>query len=44
MSILRVLACVAFIVTLAYVGVSWAVAGVGLCICAAIALVLVCSV
>jgi hypothetical protein len=44
MNILRVLACVAFIVTLAYVGVSWAVAGVGLCICAAIALVLVCSV
>jgi hypothetical protein len=44
MSMLRVLACVALIVTLAYVGVSWAVAGVGLCVCAAIALFWVCSV
>jgi hypothetical protein len=44
MKVLRVLACVAFIITLAYIGVSWAVAGVGLRVCAAIALVLVCSV
>jgi hypothetical protein len=43
MRVLRVLACVAFIVTLAYIGVSWAVAEVGLCVFAAIVLALVCS-
>lgn len=32
----------ALIVALGYVGVPWAAAGVGLCLCAAIALVLVC--
>jgi hypothetical protein len=38
----HVCAGLALIVALGYVGVSWAAAGVGLCLFAAIALVLVC--
>ncbi len=38
----HVFACVALIVTLGYIGVSWAVAGAVLCVFATIALVLVC--
>jgi hypothetical protein len=40
MSALYLLACVALIVTLGYIGVSWAVAGAGLCVLATIALCL----
>jgi|307.fasta_scaffold286895_2 hypothetical protein len=42
MKAMRVLACLGFIVALGYFGVSWAVAGVGLCVFATIALVLIC--
>ncbi len=42
MRALHVFAGLALIVTLGYVGVSWAVAGVGLCVFATIALALVC--
>jgi uncharacterized membrane protein (DUF4010 family) len=42
MRILSVFACVALIGTLGYVEVPWGIAGVGLCVCATIALV-VCS-
>jgi hypothetical protein len=41
MRALHVFACVSLVVTLGYIGVSWAVAGVGLCVFATIALVLV---
>jgi hypothetical protein len=43
MRVLSVFACIAFIVTLASVGVSWAIAGVGLCVFATISLILACS-
>jgi hypothetical protein len=42
MSALYIFASVALIVALGYIGVSWAVAGAGLCMFASIALVLVC--
>jgi hypothetical protein len=42
MSAFHVCAGLALIVALGYIGVSWAAAGVGLCMVAAIALVLVC--
>ena len=42
MSAVHVFACVGLIVALGYFGVSWAVAGLGLCVFATIALVLVC--
>ena len=38
MSALYILACVALIVGLGYIGVSWALAGAGLCVFATIAL------
>jgi hypothetical protein len=38
MSALYIFACVALIVALGYIGVSWAVAGAGLCVFATIAL------
>jgi len=38
MSIVYIFACVALIVALAYIGASWAVAGVVLCVFATIAL------
>jgi hypothetical protein len=38
MSALHIFACVALIIALGYIGVSWAVAGVGLCVFATIAL------
>jgi hypothetical protein len=41
MSALYILACVALIVALGYIGVSWAVTGAGLCVFATIALCLV---
>ena len=43
MSALYIFACVALIVTLAYIGVSWAIAGAGLCVLATIALCWVAS-
>jgi hypothetical protein len=43
MRILPILACAAVILTLASVGVSWLIAGVGLCVFATISLILVCS-
>jgi hypothetical protein len=42
MRALHVFACVGLVVALGYIGVSWAVAGAGLCVFAAIALVCVC--
>ena len=39
----HVFACLVLIVTLGYTGVPWAVAGVGLCLFATTALVLVCG-
>jgi uncharacterized membrane protein YtjA (UPF0391 family) len=42
MSAFYIFACVALIAALGYIGVSWAVAGAGLCVFATIALVLVC--
>jgi hypothetical protein len=38
MSVLYIFACVALIVALGYIGVSWAVVGSGLCVFAAIVL------
>jgi hypothetical protein len=38
MSALYIIVCVALIVTLGYIGLSWAVAGAGLCVFATIAL------
>jgi hypothetical protein len=38
MSAFYIFACVALIVALGYIGVSWAVAGAGLCVFATIAL------
>jgi hypothetical protein len=43
MRVLPVLACAALILTLASVGVSWAIAGLALCVFATISLILVCG-
>jgi hypothetical protein len=43
MRVLPVLACAALVLTLTSVGMSWAIAGVGLCVFATISLILVCS-
>jgi hypothetical protein len=43
MRVLPLLACATLILTLASVGVSWAIAGVGLCVFATTSLILVCS-
>jgi len=42
MTTLYVIACVVLIVALAYIGVSWTLAGLGLCVFGAVALVLAC--
>jgi len=42
MSVFYIFACVPLIAALGYIGVSWAIAGAGLCVFATIALVLVC--
>jgi hypothetical protein len=43
MSTFYTLACVPLIAALGYIGVSWAIAGAGLCVFATITLVLLCS-